>query len=791
MPSGSAYELAILLSLKDAASGGLDRFEDRLRATGKEGRAMLLTVQDLRKDLKQGLTFAGVGVGMMAMLRNGVQAAGNFEAGLLDLKSAYQEASGAGSKSLAEQANQLNQLEHLATRLGNNLQGSTADYIGILASLKKAGVDAETVLNGAGEAAANLANVSGALTSGMANEQAKGLGQFGKLFKLQPEEFGKSVDLFSALKDRFDIDSNELIESAKYFQNTANSLKLTGFGGASETSKFFALLKREGAMEGSQAGTSATSYFQQFIAQADKRAKIKKETGLDLQLFDKKGEFLGLDNAFKEMEKFRKFSSEKRLELLNKLFGEQGGKVAGVMVQSGAEGWRSITTEGAKAVRVNEKINQQMELYNSKLEAVQGTLDNLKSSTFTPMLDTVKPVLDTTNSWLGTLQGIAKEHQGVAKVGTELFALGSIAATLAGTVKAGAAAWSLWRIAAAAANEKGEELGKTVGFLSRISALKLTIGIAAVGAGVEIISWLIEENKKRNAEEAKREEALGTGYEENFKGGALWTRRNEAQKNRENLDVLATQAFGVIQMMPSFQRGIQPENTQGGKFSIYEAASEIKQSSVGTVLSDPNVLTRLLRQVDTGKTGLNIEQSQRFKEILSLALPEKSKVASQNASDELRQEMSELGKSTGDATKNFTELLIPTEKLPFAFSRAEQSATSFADRLSNLQPIMPSIPLGSPNFPFEPGGNSPQPRFPTPGVNRPLFTPPALPPFRLQGRNTTGGDTHHINVNYSPKIEITGGDPNEFAALLYKHGEELENIISRRIDRRNARGTQG
>ncbi len=361
----ATHELAILLSLRDAASGRLDRFGDKLRASGKDARGALKDFDSVRKSIGSTLAIGGTGIVTLAMLKKGVDAAAEYETSLLNLKSAYQESAAAGSLSAAEQAGQMKGLSALSKELGSDLQGNTQNYVEILVALKKAGLETTTVLNGAGKSAAHLANVSGALLEGRAGTRAKELGQFGIMFKLRPEDFEKQVNLFSALKDRFDIESSDLIESAKYFQNTSNSLKLTGIGGAEETSKFFALVKRTGALEGSQAGTSATSFFQQFIAKADQRAKIKKATGLDIKLFDKKGEFLGLENAFTEMEKFRKFSSEKRLELLNEIFGEQGGKVAGVMSEAGAEGWRNVGKEAAKAVPVQEKINQQMATYST------------------------------------------------------------------------------------------------------------------------------------------------------------------------------------------------------------------------------------------------------------------------------------------------------------------------------------------------------------------------------------------------------------------------------------------
>lgn len=747
--AGSVYELAILLSLKDAASGKLDRAGDRLRAYGKDAKGTLQTFQDLRKNLGQQLVVGGVGVGMLATLGKGVTAAGNYESTLLDLKSAYQEAEAAGGKSAADQAAQLNRLDQLATRLGNNLQGTTGDYVGILSSLKKAGVDAETVLSGAGVAAANLANVTGAVTRGTANEQAKELGQFGKLFKLEAGDFAKSVDLFSALKDRFDIDSNEIIESAKYFQNTANSLKLTGFGGAAETSKFFALLKRTGAMEGSQAGTSATSFFQQFIAKADQRAKIKQKTGLDIKLFDKKGEFLGLENAFKEMEKFRKFSSEKRLELLNEMFGEQGGKAAGVMVEAGAEGWRQITAESSKAVPVNEKINQQMATYNAKLEAVMGTVENLKAITFTPMLNTVKPLLDGLNTGLGVLQGFAKENPNIASVGTHIIGVAGAALVLKGGIGAMLTAWRLWRLTSAVsrgdnliqylggvkagATAAGDSLtlaGNKAGGLGQ--KVKGASGIIAVGvafAGVPLaLEGLLKQLNERGEIEVKIKEAGQAAtrqYDEDLRAGKLYKgdRATEAEghqilsqlntENRLTLSLIRDEAgfpspgrSGDLFEPRPFGRWYNPADS----FNV-KSASE-KFNDLAPSLHDPRRMATVLELVRAGglttknAAGETLKVSdegiKKFEQALARFDPTSYQIAvdelSKNtgdASKQLIQNFVDLSLPTQQAAQNFKDLLPPVNRLPFQFGQVGYAATSLANRLAGIDIELPTFSGGT------------------------------------------------------------------------------------------------
>ncbi|MGB7923450.1 MAG: phage tail tape measure protein [Pyrinomonadaceae bacterium] len=792
----SVYELAILLSLRDVASGGLDRFEGKLRAMGKEGKAALKDFEDLRAGLKRDLAIGGVGITGLAMLKKGVDVAGAYEASLLDLKSAYQEVAAAGGMSSAEQAANLSQLEQLAVSLGNRLQGDTSQYVQILASLKKAGVDVKTVLGGAGEAAANLANVSGALTRGTANEQAKELGQFGKMFKLDSSEFGKSVDLFSALKDRFDVESSSLIESAKYFQATAGSLKITGFEGASETVKMFALLKRQGGMEGSMAGTGMRTFFTQVASEKKKIDALKKETGIDLSgMFDAKGEFKGYENALRIMEQFRKLSSQQRTTKLNDIFGERGGEVAGVMVDAGVEGWRSINAEAAKAVSVNEKINAQMETYNAKMEALYGTLENITAVSFTPMMNTVKPMLDTVNTIAGWTQEFAQAHPTIAGVTSEMIGLTGVSLTLVGGLGALRTAWGLWRIASAvgsadtaiianlrgvateakttaitlgataaevkvlkaeiaassqmtlpyimdprsktstqgllpfmyatetatnrvdvamdrnavkvsgfrnalsAASTKANGLVEQLTSLAATPAMKLTIGIAAVGAGVEIVKWMIEEIDKNKQRVAERQAVVTGGYDESLRHGKLFTTRTEAAKNKELLDTSARQAFELMRVLPSFQHGILPEYTQGGKFSINQTAGDIKQSNLA--LADPNILARLIRLLDKGHLTLEggktiaPDESQRIKEMLSSAYPEQFKVAMQTAAEDLAQSVSSLKEPLAGTINNFNELLHPTSKLPFQFGQVGDAASRLSNRLNNMQP---NITFGTDTF---------------------------------------------------------------------------------------------
>lgn len=533
---GQAFELAILISLKDAASAGADRVSDRLRAMGKEGRKTLTTFQDLRKDFRQGLVLGGIGIAGLAMLVRGARDAGNFEASLHDLKGAFQEVEQSGSVELAKLGDQMNRAEKLGVDLGNKLQGSTQDYLEIFTALKRAGVDVETILTGAGRSAGYLANVTGTITTGAFKEQAKEMGQFGKMYNLKPQDFEASVNLFSALKDRFDVESSELIESSKYFKATASALNMTGLEGAQDVVKVFALLKRNAALEGSQSGTSLTSVFSMFVTHKKEIDKLRKEMGVDLKLFDKKGKFLGWENMFAQAEQFRRLPEAKRMEALTRVFGEQGAKAFGAFIDAGVNGWKQVTEETKKAVPVNDKINAQMATYNAKIEAVQGSWENLKATAFTPLLDSLKPLLDTANEGIGAIQQWAKENPKLASFAVHLVGIGSAAMVVVGGFKAMRAAWGLWKIASAVSGNSGllawlqnvrvetDKTAEKVGSSSKWKTAGDRIGRSLGGslvrtAGTIIAAWAISEIISAKFEEAERavESRKGTAQLEDLK----------------------------------------------------------------------------------------------------------------------------------------------------------------------------------------------------------------------------------------------------------------------------------
>lgn len=719
--AGSIYELAILLSLKDMASGGLNRHEAHLRSLGKEGKATLKIYQDMRASMQRDFVVAGTGVASLMLLKKGMDFAGDYESALLDIRSAYQETAAAGALSAQEQETQLKGLGALAVDLGNKLQGNTQDYVGILSALKQAGLPGDQVLGGAGRSAAYLANVSGALLRGQAREQAKELGQFGLMFKLRPEEFETSVNLFSALKDKFDIESSSLIESAKYFQATSNQLGISGAKGAGETVKFFALLKRNAGMEGSMAGTGARAFFMQLATEEKKIAALKKATGIELKPFDEKGMFRGYDAMFSEMEKFRALNQQESAKWLNNIFGERGQEVASAMVKVGLDGWKNITAESAKAVPVNQKIEQQMATYNAKVEALTGSIQNLTASAFLPALETAKPLVDTLNTGVSALQGWAASHPGVAGVGVQLFGVASIATTVIFGLKGAVTAVRLWQIASSVSVGQTGQLT----FMRALGAQSVATGVqlegaagkagrlkgmlggfpAQIGVTIALTYTIAKGFEYYQAMQEYKTANAGVTNAGAVSLNSLARLREDYAKRGEEVPRSVYEARAGDMMRAGREQGVFDAGMLGGGGDLagrqrhflnpygvfYPETNFVKQNPE---LADSRLMKAFLDKLNTAALGGNPVESgiiaERARKSLEQAFPESFKKAVEDGAT-----------SAGNLNKSFVEMATPVDRTRGIFSSLNFSLLGFQSQLNNWTPPQfgpPEAPRTVPQF---------------------------------------------------------------------------------------------
>lgn len=481
--SSQSFELAILISLKDAASTSADRVTGKLRSIGKEGKATLQIFEDLKKDFAKGLSIGAIGLAGLMALKKGADIAGDFEAAMSDLKIALSETSKSGEIDMVKLGDALNRSEQMTIKLGNKLPGTTEDFVQMVTQLKQGGLDIETILGGAGDAVANLAVV----TNQVPKDTAKSFAAFGQQFELQAKDYEAAADLMARVAKSRDLSPDQLIEGSKYFQLRAGSaLGFKGLEGAQDAVRLMAVLKKEG-LEGSQAGTAPAAFFRE-LTDTKKLKELQKELGVTLSFFGKKdgkeGQFLGLENAFQQMERLRGLNPEKRDAALQKLLGDEGKAVGNILMKLGLEGYKKSNEQLERNLNLTRMIDEKTATYNAKVEALQGTLTNLKVSAFTPLLDDMKPLVDKANELVGSMVDFAQAHPDIAKAATRMAALGAVTVTVVSGVKALTTAWKMWKIVSAVTS--GDSALLT--FLQRVNSTTATTA-AGLGGATTRAAW--------------------------------------------------------------------------------------------------------------------------------------------------------------------------------------------------------------------------------------------------------------------------------------------------------------
>jgi TP901 family phage tail tape measure protein len=641
----SVYELSLLLTLKDMASAGLGRFEGQLRRLGPESRRALEDFKALREGMQRGLALGGAGVATLALLKKGVDAAANYEAAITDMRVAFAETGRDG-------AAEMNKLVAVGERLGQRLPGTTQDFLELFTAMKQGGIATQVILDGAGEAVAHLA-----VTMKRApKELAEPFAAFGQQFQLAGQDYVKLTDLMSRARATAGILPEEIIMASKYAQTRGGlPLGFKGLEGASTMISLLTLLRRSG-MSGEQAGTNLATFMSRLTlettAQQNTVKWLEQMKGIKLNFFDDQGQFAGVENMMRQVEKLRGLDPKTRIGVMRALFEAEGAGVANIFAEGGLSSLQATNEEMSRKIGLTKEISAQTATYNAKMEALLGTLANVKAITFTPMLDTLKPLADLLNRGAGALQDFAKEHQGVARMVTTLAGLAGISLTVVGGFQAMRAAWGLWKIASAvgagetallgslratgtAAAATGVQLEGAAGKAGRLSgalkAIAPMVKVAVVIAGMEQFFTAIEEIRRRKQEFEGRSADVRETYESLFRSGKLYNYRAPESVRRE-MDEFAPQIVESLKLGRALEFSLQPEraglfehfwtyqrpydnwwsiksDTRDAKSSTFDPqafAKILRESQASVALGDPNVLAGVIRYVRAGAGDLQL-----------------------------------------------------------------------------------------------------------------------------------------------------------------------------------------
>lgn len=348
------FELKALITGVDRLSPALGRMQKNLRRFRK----------DAEEAGRGGMAMAG---GLAAGLTGSLVAFAKQEDAATGLKVAMMDASGAVGSDFEK-------INKLAIGLGNKLPGTTADFQSMMQMLVRQGIPAQNILSGVGEASAYLA-VQLKKTPEAAAEFAA---------KMQDATRTSSKDmmgLFDTIQKAFylGVDDTNMLS---FFSNVSSVTKMVSKDGltASRALAPIAVMMDQMGTEGEKAGNAIRKIFQAgFDTKKMKAAnKLLGRKGIKLDFTDGKGEFGGIENLFKQLEKLNKLTTLNRTRIIKEIFGDDGDtlSVLNALIDKGKSGYDEIQAKMDKQADLNMRVNAQLSTLTNLWDSMTGTAVN-------------------------------------------------------------------------------------------------------------------------------------------------------------------------------------------------------------------------------------------------------------------------------------------------------------------------------------------------------------------------------------------------------------------------------
>lgn len=283
-------------------------------------------------------------------------------------------------------------IDELATRLGDKLPGTTADFKNLMTMLLRQGLSAKTVLGGTGEAAA-LLSVQLKKSPEAAAEMAA---------KLQDATRGTEKEMV-AIMDQVQrlyylgVDDGNILGAFSTVAPALDLMKVSGEEAMKTMGPLIAMLDQSG-MTGEKAGNALRKVFDRSLS-VDKFEKLEKRTGISLDFTDGKGNFAGLDKAFDELAKLKNLTDVQLKQVLGKVWGDDSETIGALttMIRKGKEGYEEYAQKMQAQASLNQRVNDQLGTLANLWDAASGTFTNFLAK----MGESVAPQLKELTKWIG------------------------------------------------------------------------------------------------------------------------------------------------------------------------------------------------------------------------------------------------------------------------------------------------------------------------------------------------------------------------------------------------------
>lgn len=371
-------------------------------------RAKLAKTQGLASDMAvNGAAGLGVGYAASRPIAKAVGAFAPNEDSATQLKVSMMDNTG-------KVAEDFQKITDLATKLGDRLPGTTADFQEMMTMLRRQGLSAQSILGGTGEAAAYL-GVQLKMPVAEAAEFAA---------KMQDATRTTEKDMM-ALMDTIQrgfysgVDSTNMLQGFSKIAPVMDTIKKSGIEAANELAPLLIMMDQAG-MEGGAAGNAFRKIFQAGLDKdkVDDVNKIRQLKGQKIQFSftTKEGNFAGLENLFAQVEKLKALNDEDRTETIKDLFGDDSETMTtlNTMMNKGLAGYKEVQQKLHNQADLRTRVNEQLSTLTNVMEAAEGSFTNAMAEFGAAVAPELKELINTLGAVANSVGAWARENPKLA-----------------------------------------------------------------------------------------------------------------------------------------------------------------------------------------------------------------------------------------------------------------------------------------------------------------------------------------------------------------------------------------
>lgn len=333
-------------------------------------------------------------------------------------------------------AKEYGEINKLANSLGTKLPGTTAEFQNMMAVLIQQGVSAKAILGGVGVAAGYL----GVQMKMPFEEAAEFAAKMQDATKTTEKDMLSLMDVIQR-SYYLGVGKDNMLQGFSKLSAGMKTIKQEGLAGAKAMAPLL-VMADQAAMAGESAGNAFSKIFSAMM-DTDKIKKALKDskTGLTMNFTDGKGEFGGLDNMYKQLEKLKGLSTEERLPILGDMFGNDAETIQALnlLIDKGKSGYDEVVKKMQAQADLQTRVNAQLSTLKNLKDAAAGTFTSLLAlfgeqlaPQFKSMIEGFTSTTEKVTAWAQANPGLANT---IAKVaGGAALLIGGLSALSIGAI---------------------------------------------------------------------------------------------------------------------------------------------------------------------------------------------------------------------------------------------------------------------------------------------------------------------------------------------------------------------